>query len=130
MIWALLALLGIPIWFIASILVVVFRNRKKVRSSPDVFEFVGPTDKGWSRRPSYGRWVSDVLIVHMGIALVRTDARQIAAVDCSAQLADPPKRINDGGVEMVLSVSGGDDIRIAVSAAGAEKAAGPFSVTR
>ena len=53
MIWALLALLGIPIWFIAAVLVVAFRNRSSVRSSPDVFEFVERKGDGWARRPGY-----------------------------------------------------------------------------
>ncbi|MCH7789589.1 MAG: hypothetical protein IH940_09120, partial [Acidobacteria bacterium] len=49
MIWATLALLGIPIWFIAVILIAVFRNRKQVRSRPDVFRFAEGTDDGWAR---------------------------------------------------------------------------------
>ncbi len=55
MIWALLAFLGIPIWFIAVILVAVFRNRRQVRSRPEVFRFLEKTDGGWGRSVGYAR---------------------------------------------------------------------------
>ncbi len=62
MIWATLALLGIPIWLIAIVLVAAFRNRNKVRANPDVFEYKLKKDDGWKRKKGYARWVSDVLI--------------------------------------------------------------------
>jgi len=70
MIWALLALLGIPIWFIAVVLLAAFRNRNHVRANPDIFEFEHRKGDGWQRGKSHARWVSDVMILHSGIALM------------------------------------------------------------
>ncbi|MCL1693957.1 MAG: hypothetical protein M3096_09750, partial [Actinomycetia bacterium] len=72
-----LALLGIPIWLIALILIAAFKNRNTVRSNPGVFEFKSKKGDGWNRGKGYARWVSDVLIVHSGIALIRTAAAQV-----------------------------------------------------
>jgi len=61
-IWATLALLDIPIWFIAAILVAAFRNRNAVRSDPDEFSYKPKKGDEWQRKKGYARWVSDVLI--------------------------------------------------------------------
>jgi hypothetical protein len=55
MIWATLALLGIPIWLIAIVLIAAFRNRNKVRANPDVFEYKLKKDDGWKRKKGYAR---------------------------------------------------------------------------
>ena len=57
MTWALLALLGIPLRFIAVVLIAAFRNRNAVRSSPDVFEFKLKKGDGWARLKSFALWV-------------------------------------------------------------------------
>lgn len=53
MIWALLALLGIPIWLIGIVLLSVFRNRKKVKTNPEIFECAIVKDEGWKRGKGY-----------------------------------------------------------------------------
>ena len=127
MIWALLAFLGIPIWFIGVILVAVFRNRQQVRSRPDVFRFVESKDDGWARGVGYARWVSDVLIVHKGPALVGTDARQVIAVESSGTLPDPPKKLDDGAVEVTWVFASSSPQRAAIDASDTALAAGPHS---
>ena len=112
MIWALLALLGIPLWFIAAVLIGVFRNRKVVRGSPEVFKFFERTDKGWSRRAGYARWVSDVVIFHKGLGLIRSDAIQVLDVAIHDQVDDPPKKLGESAVEVVLTLADSDSRRV------------------
>ena len=115
MIWALLAFLGIPIWFIAVILLAVYHNRKKVRENPDIFRFFESDDDGWKRRASYGGWVSDVLIVHKGPGLVGTDAKQVLDVEVLKDLAEAPKKLDGDSAEVVWTYGSSDSQRVAVA---------------
>jgi len=124
MIWALLAFLGIPIWFIAVILVAVFRNRHQIRSRPDIFKFVGMTDGGWGRAVGYARWVSDVLIVHKGPALVGTDAQQVVEVTSDGRTADPIKKLGGDAVQLTWTFAEGEPRVVAVSSSAAHVAEG------
>jgi len=123
-IWALLALLGIPIWFIAVILVAVFRNRHQVRQRPDVFRFVEKTDDGWGRSVGYARWVSDVLIVHKGPALVGTDASQVLQVNVDGDIAEPLKKLDGDAVQMTWTFADSEPKRVAVSSSDVGVASG------
>jgi hypothetical protein len=80
MIWALLALLGVPIWLVVGALGGALIYRRRVRSDPDVVRVkVRAADaERWPRRASYGRAVQDVLVLHTGIALVRCNIRGVA----------------------------------------------------
>ena len=125
MIWATLALLGIPIWFIALILIAAFKNRNTVRSNPDVFDFKLRKGDGWARKKSYARWVSDVLIVHTGIALIRTAASQVEAIDVLGPTERSPKGLGEHPTEVTLTYSGSDEFSFAVSADNLTGALGP-----
>jgi len=82
MIWALLALLGIPLWFIGSSLTAVVLHRSSVRKDVRTFAFKGSkSDGSWYRRTSFARWESDVFIEFQGPGLVRTDIAQVALVE-------------------------------------------------
>jgi hypothetical protein len=107
MIWALLALLGIPIWFIAVVLIAVFRNRKAVRSNLDVFEFRRSKGDGWQRGMNYARWVSDVLIVHVGLALIRTDAAKVESIVLLGEIETAPKGLGEDPSEVLITFEGG-----------------------
>lgn len=107
MIWATLALLGIPIWFIGVVLFAVFRNRKAVRSNPHVFEFRRKKEDGWQRGVNYARWVSDVLIAHIGLALIRTDAAQVESVDVIGRIEPAPKGLGESPSEVLVTFKGG-----------------------
>ena len=115
MIWALLALLGIPLWFIALALIAVFKNRSMVRKSQGVFEFKSRNDKGWARSKSFGRWVSDVLIVHTGIALLRSAAAQVLRVHVVGAAEPVPKGLGEDATELEFTYAGGKTLSIAVS---------------
>jgi hypothetical protein len=115
LIWALLALLGIPIWFIAVVLIAAFRNRKAVRSNPEVFDFKLRKDDGWQRSKSYARWVSDVFIIHTGIALIRSDAAQAESIDVLGIIDPPPKGFEESPTEVHLKFASGEEFSAAVS---------------
>lgn len=127
MIWALLALLGIPLWFIAVALLTVIRNRRQVRSSPDVFAYVAGTDTGWSRRPGYARWVSDVLLVHRGPALIRTEARQVTAGVATGRPKDQPRKLGGSATALEFTFADRSTLRIAVDDPMVPTALGPFA---
>jgi hypothetical protein len=124
-IWATLALLGIPIWFIALILIAAFKNRNTVRSDPDIFEFKTKKGDGWARGKGYARWVSDVLIIHTGIALIRTAATQVEAITALGPIEPPPKGLGDDPTEFAVTYAGGKKFSFAVSVDDRTAALGP-----
>lgn len=125
MIWATLALLGIPIWLIAIVLIAAFRNRNKVRANPDVFEYKLKKDDGWKRKKGYARWVSDVLIYHAGIALIRTDAFKISSIRILETTDLPSKGLGENPTGLEATYAGGETAVFAVSAQDLEAALGP-----
>jgi hypothetical protein len=125
MIWATLALLGIPIWFIAVILIAAFRNRKAVRSNPDEFDYKLRKDDGWQRKKGYARWVSDVLIFHAGIALIRSDAVQVEAVEVLDTIQLPSKGLGENPTGLLITYTDGETATIAVSEQNLDTASGP-----
>ena len=88
MLWALLALLGVPIWLVVGGLVGVVLSRRNFRREDGVFAFnVRPEGASkWPRQVVYGRQVRDVLVTNRGAALVRTEFH---AVDGVAQRRNP-----------------------------------------
>lgn len=129
MIWALLALLGIPLWFIAVILVAVVRNRRHVRSSPQVFSYIERTDKGWARRRGYARWVSDVMIIHRGPALVRSDVHQVTGSVTKGPPDEQPRKLLDAAVELEFTFADRPPLRVAVDQHAVETALGGSNTT-
>ena len=115
MIWAFLAFLGIPIWFIVVILIAVFYNRKTFRSAPGVFEFFDRSDKGWKRKPGYARWVSDVLIVHSGTALIRTEARQVVTATVDGAVESPPRKLVEPASQLAFVFADETSLKMAVA---------------
>ena len=122
---ALLALLGIPLWFIAVVLIAAFRNRKAVRSNPDVFAFKLKKGDSWARGKSFARWVSDVLIVHTGIALIRSEAAQVETINVLDTIEPPPKGLGDRPTELVVTYARGETLSVAVSAENIDAVLGP-----
>ncbi len=127
MIWALLAFLGIPIWFIGVILLAVFRNRRQVRSRPDIFRFLETKEGGWRRSVGYARWVSDVLIVHKGPALVGADAQQVTEATNDGEIDEPLKKLGGGAMRITWHLPEGGPRKVAVSTDDVAKAAGPHA---
>jgi hypothetical protein len=114
MIWALLALLGVPIWLIVGALGGALLARQRFRSQPEVFRMVARTagDDSWPRATSYGRLVRDVLVVNRGLALVRTELFPI--VDVRRLDAPLPEKKIAGVTGRVLGVDGHDDLEVGI----------------
>lgn len=127
-IWAVLALLGIPLWLIALVLVLSVWQRRAVLIRDDTFRYRIRTDRGWSRKRGVARWVSDVLIQYKGLGFIRTDARQITALEVAGPIADPVRGLGDGPVEMHLKFADPETktLVVAVSADALTTAQGPF----
>lgn len=120
MLWALLAILGVPIWLVVGILVGVVLSRRNFRRHDGVFALrVRPEGASkWPRQVVYGRHVRDVLVTNRGAALVRTE---FYAVDDVARLVlhDPPKKPADA-VGRLVTVADGRRLEVAVSESDAE----------
>ena len=117
MLWALLALLGVPIWLVVGVLVGVVLSRRNFQREDGVFAFnVRPEGASkWPRQVVYGRQVRDVLVTNRGAALVRTEFH---AVDGVAELVldDPPRKPADA-VGRLVTVADGSCLEVAVSEA-------------
>lgn len=121
MIWALLALLGVPVWLVVGVLSGALISRRRFRAQEDVFA-LSRRDHGeddWPRRLAYGRYVHDVLLVNTGLALVRTE---VVVVDRLEPLPlDAPVRKLDAAQAWTLTVENGRRFDIAVAAADAPR---------
>jgi len=126
MIWALLALLGIPVWFMLLVLAIVFHQRKVVLKRDDIFWYRTRTDTGWARHKGVARWASDVLVRHEGIALVRTLIDPVTTVEVNTISGNQPKGLGDDALEIRLTLAGQESpLRLAVSADSRDRARGP-----
>lgn len=118
MIWALLAILGVPIWLVVGALTGALLLRRRNRSRPGVVRMkLRPVDADrWPRRASYGRLVRDVLVLHTGLALLRSDVQGVAEAFERADLGPVPPfalpRVSqltfDDGSTVLLAVDGAD----------------------
>lgn len=92
MIWALLALLGIPIWLIVGMLVGIMLTRRAFKQQPGIFAVAVREENAdkWPRQPTYGRLVHDVLVLNRGAAFLRVEIHAIAAVE-QLDIGDGPK---------------------------------------
>ncbi len=114
MIWALLALLGVPIWLIVGVLAGALVSRRRFISQPGVFRMkLRASDAGgWPRLAGYGRVVNSVLVVNAGLALVRTSV--CAVVDGGESTATEPVKPFDRPRVLDLEFEDGATARLAV----------------
>ena len=130
MIWALLALVGVPLWLCAlGILALVYRNRGLRRRHGDIAVRVQRTGKTrWTR--GHAVWVSDVFAWRGSPAAWREDlVHVVGASACSATPEERKKlhRLGDGPVVATLTTSQGDVLRVAASAEHRSALSGPFA---
>lgn len=138
MIWALLALLGVPVWLIVGGLGGALWSRRSFRQRPGVFKVatraVGTTS--WKRTSmGYARCVSNVLVINLGLALVRTRihaVRQVEAieVDASPRGFDEPvaRRLllaDGGGLELMAEAGQVGEVDSMTVAPGETRAVSP-----
>ena len=116
MIWAVLALLGIPIWLIVGALMAVWQIRRAVKRQPGVFE-VSVRNAGadkWPRQPSYARVIRDVLVLNRGLALLRAEVHPLDAVT-EFELDEQPRKPADA-VGRLVTFDDGTRREVAVAA--------------
>jgi hypothetical protein len=115
MIWALLAILGVPIWLIVGLLVSIGLGRRAFKQEPGVFEIRVREEGGekWPRSASYGRVVSDVLVVNRGAAFLRTEIHAVEAVS-EIDIGDGPKKPADA-VGRLVTLDDGSTREVAVA---------------
>ena len=115
MIWALLAILGVPIWLIVGVLLSVWFSRRRFRAQEGVFALsVRP-----QRTVAYGRCFRGVIVVNRGVALTSTSIHEVDAVTELA-IHDPPRKPADA-VGRLVTVEDGSVFEIVVAAADASR---------
>ena len=125
MIWATLAILGVPIWLVVGALLGSLMSRRRFRAQEGVFPlwFRDHDDADWSRSVSYGRYVHNVLLVNHGLALVRTSIHVVERAD-STDFDEPPKKLLDP-VAWTLTLDNGEQVDVAVEASDAPLISAP-----
>jgi len=114
-VWALLAILGVPIWLLLGALGATFFSRRRFKRQDGVFPLLFRKEGGdsWPRTRAYGRYLHDVLIVNYGLALNRMSVHAVAHVDYF-ELEDPPDKISDPvGLRLTLDDSTRVEILVA-----------------
>ena len=136
MIWILLAALGVPLWLIIGALTAGLLSRRAFKRSPGVFPAKlrvtagasSGTGPSWPRMPVYARWVHDVLLVHQGIALVRSRALPVASVTGPITTASPDdvKKLGPRPMLLALVVDDGSTVELAAPDDARDAMVGPF----
>jgi hypothetical protein len=129
MIWAILALLGVPLWLIAlALLGLFFRNRTLRKRSGDIPVRVRrPGKKRWTR--GHAVWVSDVFAWRGSPAAWSEDVVQVDSVFLHAPDAEQRKQLHRLGDDLViggLSLAGGSSIEVATRGEHRAALLGPF----
>jgi len=115
MVWALLAILGVPIWLIVGILLAIVLQRRNFKKQPGVFPCV-IRDEGatkWPRSQSFARQVRSVFVVNRGAALLRTEIHGVAEIHDLALGDNGPKK-PAGPVGRLLTLDDGSRLEVAV----------------
>ena len=128
MIWAILAIIGIPLWLIAiALLTLVFRNRKLRKRPGNIpVRVLQPGKKRWT--PGHGLWVSDVFAWRGSPAAWKEDLLQVSGV--SIHSADPQEleklhRLGDDPVVASFALDDGATLKVAARREHQSKLAGP-----
>lgn len=118
MIWAVLALLGVPLWLCAvGILALVLRNKSLRQRHGDIpVRVMRPGKTHWVR--GHGVWVSDVFAWRGSPAAWNEDLIQV--VDVRVEPVEPEdlkklRRLDDHPTVAVLTPPTGEPVRVAVA---------------
>jgi hypothetical protein len=129
MIWAVLALLGVPLWLCAlGILSLVLRNpRLRKRHGDMLVRIHRPGKKRWTR--SHAIWVSDVFAFRGSPAAWSEDLVQVE--DATLRAADAEERntlhrLGEDPAIATLALAEGEILEVACRAEQRSKLPGPF----
>lgn len=137
MIWAFLALIGIPLWLVAGGLFWTLWHRRSVVHTADVFACkarassgdVAGLGKKFPRVSKYSWWVQTVLVVHTGASLNRSHLFPVAAAvgPLAAADTDGVRRLGDKPQLLTLRLDDGGVIEIAAAQGDSQLLLGPFA---
>lgn len=129
MIWAILALLGVPLWLCAlGILVTVFRFRGLRKRHGDIPVRGRRQGKKWWTR-GHAIWVSDVFAWRGSPAAWKEDLAQVVAVtlrDPEPQERKKLHRLGDGFAIATLLTTDGETLEVAAGPEQRQALLGPF----
>jgi hypothetical protein len=130
MIWAILALLGVPLWLCAiAILVLILRNRQLRNRPGSLPARVRAAGKGrW--HPGHGLWVHDVFAFRGSPAAWKESLVQVARVSAQTASADEKKglhRLGDVVVVATFELVPQGSLEVAARAEHAGLLLGPFA---
>ena len=137
MIWVLLAAVGVPLWIVVGFLTGALWSRRRFKRAPGAFAAklcltsgaVSGLKQSWPRRPLVARWVHDVLVIHRGLALVRTDLLGVSRAIGTIEAADA-KRLRRLGADpctLTLVLDSGASVQLGASADDRDTMVGPFA---
>lgn len=131
MIWAVLALLGVPLWLCAAgILALVYRNKSLRQRHGDIPVRVLRAGKTrWTR--GHAVWVSDVFAWRGSPAAWREDLFQVTAATVGAFAEESKKlhRLGDNPAVATLTPAVGPPVRVAVASEHRAALLGPCGST-
>jgi hypothetical protein len=137
MIWVLLAALGVPLWLVIGALAASLWSRRTFKRAPGTFPAKvrvsagapAGVDARWPRRPFYVRWVHDVVLVHHGLALVRTDALPVANVTGPLIEGEPAEitRLGPSPIVLTLHLDDGTTTELAGRTEDRDLLVGPYA---
>jgi hypothetical protein len=132
MVWAVLALLGVPLWLCAiGILALVYRNKSLRQRHGDIPVRVQRAGKTrWTR--GHAVWVSDVFAWRGSPAAWSEDLFQV--VDARVGALEPEElkklhRLGDNPAVATLTPDRGEPVRVAVAAEHRAALLGPYGTT-
>lgn len=132
MIWAVLVLLGVPLWLCAlGILALVYRNRSLRQRQGDLpVRVLRPGKTRWTR--GHAVWVSDVFAWRGSPAAWREDLFQVTAA--TVGVLEPEelaklRRLGDNPAVATLTPAVGEPVRVAVASEHRAALLGPYGST-
>ena len=130
MIWAILAVLGVPLWLCAiGILTVVFQNRRLRKRPGNVpIRVLRPGKSRWTF--GHGVWVSDVFAWRGSPAAWREDLVQVSGASPRAAEVEERKklhRIGDQPVIATFELAEGGTLEVATGAEHRAALLGPYA---
>ena len=130
MIWAILALLGVPLWLCAvGILALVFGNRSlRKRPGNMSVRVLRPGHKRWTRANAL--WVSDVFAWRASPAAWSEDLQQVTSANPRTATPEERKklhRLTDDPAVITMTISDGGSLDVAAAADARSSLLGPHA---